>query len=45
MKGCNPTYTPGVGPGLSLNQPEEKRPNEEEKRQYQPITGAVMCLA
>ena len=23
MKGCNPAYTPGVGPELSLNQPEE----------------------
>ena len=24
MKGCNPAYTPGVEPELSLNQPEEK---------------------
>ena len=22
MEGCNPTYTSGVGPELSLNQPE-----------------------
>ena len=42
MKGCNPTYTPRVGPKLSLNQPEEKLLNEEEKRRYQAITGAVM---
>ena len=45
MKGCNPAYTPGVGPKLSLNQPEEKLLNEEEKRRYQAITGAVMYLA
>ena len=45
MKGCNLTYNPGVGPGLSLNQPEEKLLNEEEKRRYQSITGAVMYLA
>ena len=32
-------YTPKVGPELSLNQP-----NEEEKRRYQTITGAVVCL-
>ena len=45
MKGCNLTYTPGVGPELSLNRPEEKLLNEEEKRRYQSITGAVMYLA
>ena len=45
MKGCNPAYTPGVGPELSLNQPEENLLNEEEKRRYQAITGAVMYLA
>ena len=45
MKGCNPVYTPGVGPELSLSQPEEKLLNEEEKRRYQAITGAVMYLA
>ena len=38
MEGCNPAYTPGVGPELSLNQPEEKR-------RYQAITRAVMYLA
>ena len=45
IKGCNPADTPGVGPELSLNQPEEKLLNEEEKRRYQTITGAVMYLA
>ena len=38
---CNPAYTPGVVPELSLNQPEEKVLNEVEKRRYQAITGAV----
>ena len=45
MKGCNLTYTPGVGSKLSLNRPEKKLLNEEEKRRYQAITGAVMYLA
>ena len=45
MEGCNSAYTPGVGPELSLNQLQEKLLNEEEKRWYQGITGAVMYLA
>ena len=45
VKDCNPAYTPGVGPELSLNQPEEKLLNEEEKWRYQAITGPVMYLA
>ena len=33
MEGSNPTYTLGIGPELSLNQPEEKKLlNEEGKR-------------
>ena len=28
MRGCNPAYTPGVGPELSLDQPEENILNE-----------------
>ena len=44
MEGCNPAYTPGVGPKLSLNQPEENLLNEE-KRRYQAITGVVIYLA
>ena len=32
MQDCNPAYTPGVGPGLSLDQPEENLLNEEGKR-------------
>ena len=42
MEGCNPAYTPGVGPEMSLKQPEEKLLNEKEKRHCQAITGAVM---
>ena len=41
MKGCIPTYTPGVMPKLSLNQQEETLLNEKEKRRYQEITRAV----
>ena len=29
MRGCNPAYTSGVGPELSLDQPEENLLNEE----------------
>ena len=42
MEGCNPAYTPGVGLGLPLNQPEEKLLNKEEKMYYQAITETVM---
>ena len=45
MESCNPAYTPEIGPELSLNQPDEKLLNEEEKQRYQAITGAVMYLA
>ena len=41
MGGCSSAYTPGVGPELSLNQPEEKLLNEVKKWCYQGITGAV----
>ena len=44
MKGCNPAYAPGVRLKFSLNQPEEKLLNEEEKQRYQAITKAVMYL-
>ena len=44
MEGCNLANTPGVGPELSLKQPEKKLLNEEKWR-YQAITGAVMYLA
>ena len=42
MEGYNLAYTPEVGPKLFLNQPENKLMNEEEKRHYQVITGAVI---
>ena len=45
MRSCNPAYTPGVGPELFLDQPEENLLNEEGKRRYQPITGVVILLA
>ena len=45
MKGCNPAYTPGVGPELSLNHPEENLLDEEDKKRcYQFITAAAMYL-
>ena len=34
MRGCNPAYTPGMGPELSLVQTEENFLNEEGKRRY-----------
>ena len=45
MQGRNPAYTPGVGPELSLDQPEENLLNEEGKRRYQSITGAAVYIA
>ena len=42
MEGYNLAYNPDVGPKLSLNQPENKLINEEEKRHYQVITGSVI---
>ena len=45
MRGCNPAYTPGVGPELSLDQPKENLLNEEGKLRYQSMTGAAMYLA
>ena len=41
---CNPAYTPGVGPELSLNQPEEKLLNKW-NRHHQIVTGTMMYLA
>ena len=44
MGNCNPTYTPGVGSELSLDQPEEKLLSKEDKQYLQVITGSVMYL-
>ena len=41
MRGCSPVYTQGVGPELTLDQPEENRLNEEGKRRYQSVTGVA----
>ena len=45
MRGFNPAYTPGVGPELPLDQPEENLLNKEGKLRYQSITGAATYLA
>ena len=42
MKTCSPAYMPGVGPELSLHQPQEIFLDEESKKRYQSITGVVM---
>lgn len=44
MKDCNPAFTSGAGPKLSLNQPENILLGEESKRQNQSIVGAAMYL-
>ena len=44
MASCNSTYTPGVGNELSLDQPEERLLNREEKQGFQAITSSVMYL-
>ena len=44
MRGCNPAYTPGVGPELSLDQPEENLLNEEGKRLYQSMMVRLCTL-
>ena len=41
---CNPAYTPGVGKGLSVDQPEENILNKEDKQRFQAIMGSVMYL-
>ena len=43
-RGCNPAYTPGVRPELSVDQPEENLLNED-KRRYQSISGAACTLS
>ena len=45
MKDCNPAFTPGAAPELSLNQPENDLLDEESKRRYQSVVGATMYLA
>ena len=44
MGNCSPTMTPGVGSELSLDQPEEKLLNKEDKKRFHAITGSVMYL-
>ena len=45
VRGCNPAYTPGVGPELSLDQSEEKLSNEGGNRRYRSVMGVAMHLA
>ena len=45
MRGCNPAYPSGVGPELSLDQPEENLLDEEGKWRYQSTTGPAIYLA
>ena len=45
MKGCDPAFTPGAGPELSLNQPENNLLDEEGKRRYQSIESTSVYLA
>ena len=45
MRGCDPVFTPGAGPDVSLNQPEKNLRDEKGKRRYQLIVRATMYLA
>ena len=44
LKDCNPAFTPGMGPQLSLNRPKETLLDDENEKRYQSITGAVLNL-
>lgn len=45
MGNCNQLSTPGKGPELSLEHPEEKLLDAAEEQRYQVITGSLMHLA
>ena len=45
MTDCKPTSTPGYGPELSNNQPEDTLLDEEETRRYQGIVWCLMYIA
>lgn len=42
MASCNSAYTPGVGKGLSFEQPEKKLLNKDGKQRFQTLTASVM---
>ena len=44
MSECKPQSTPGLGPELSLEQPERKLLVNVDKKRYQAITGSFMYL-
>ena len=45
MSECKPTNTPGYGPELSNQQPDETLLDEEEKKRYQGIVGCLMYVS
>ena len=45
MSECKPSNTPGYGPELSNQQPDETLLNEEEKKRYQGIVGCPMYVS
>ena len=45
MSECKPTNTPGYGPELSNQQPDETLLDEEEKKRYQGIVGCLMYIS
>ena len=44
MSECNPVYTPGTGPELSVTQPHENLLDSGGIKLYQAIVGSVMYL-
>ena len=45
MSECKPTNTPGYGPELSNQQPDDTLLDEEEKKRYQGIVGCLMYVS
>ena len=45
MQDANAAHTPGYGPELSAEQPEDKLLGAEATKLYQSITGSLLCLA
>ena len=45
MSECKPTNTPGYGPELSNQQPDETLLDEEETKRYQGIVGCLMYIS
>ena len=45
MQDANAAHTPGYGPELSAEQPEDKLPGAKATTLYQSITGSLLYLA